>query len=59
MNEYIFIITSKDENNNIIKKAVYYKDIKDHLLSGWTFDNNNDIKIYKALKKFYMVMKNE
>ena len=58
MREYIFIV-KKDEEEGVVRKALYFKDLDIHLSDGWEFNTNSDKTIYQALYNFYMVMKND
>ena len=59
MREYIFIVKNVDEQGEIVRKALYFKDLESHLTQGWEFNTPNDKTIYQALYNFYMVMKND
>lgn len=59
MREYIFILKNLDEDGNIVRKALYFKDLEQHLMDGWSFNTPSDKTIYQALYNFYMVMKND
>jgi hypothetical protein len=56
--EYIFIV-KKQDGDDIIRKALYFKDLEEHLTDGWEFNTYSDKTIYQALYNFYMVMKND
>ena len=58
MREYVFIV-KKDEEEGVVRKALYFKDLDFHLSNGWEFNTNSDKTIYQALYNFYMVMKND
>lgn len=58
MKEYIFIV-KKVDGDNIIRKALYFKDLDHHLSNGWELNTPSDKTIYQALYNFYMVMKND
>lgn len=58
MREYVFIV-KKDEEEGVVRKALYFKDLDTHLSNGWEFNTNSDKTIYQALYNFYMVMKND
>lgn len=58
MKEYIFIV-KKVDGDNIIRKALYFKDLDNHLSNGWELNTPSDKTIYQALYNFYMVMKND
>ena len=57
MTNYIFIL-KKEENGDIYRKGMYFKDVDEYLANGWTFNNSKDYNIYLGLQKFYMVMDN-
>ena len=59
MREYIFIVKNVDDKGEIVRKALYFKDLESHLTQGWEFNTPNDKTIYQALYNFYMVMKND
>jgi hypothetical protein len=59
MREYIFIVKNVDDKGEIVRKALYFKDLESHLTQGWEFNTPNDRTIYQALYNFYMVMKND
>ena len=58
MREYVFIV-KKDDGIDVVRKALYFKDLEEHLSDGWEFNTNSDKTIYQALYNFYMVMKND
>jgi hypothetical protein len=58
MKEYIFIV-KKEENGDVLRKALYFKDLEDYLSNGWILNTPSDKTIYQALYNFYMVMKND
>lgn len=58
MREYIFIV-KKEEDGEIVRKALYFKDLEEHLINGWELNTPSDKTIYQALYNFYMVMKND
>jgi hypothetical protein len=58
MKEYIFIV-KKNEDGEVVRKALFFKDLEQHLTDGWAFNTPSDKTIYQALYNFYMVMKND
>lgn len=60
MTDYIFIVKKYDEDCcDIVRKALYFKDLDRYLNDGWSFNTPGDKTIYNALYNFYMVMKND
>lgn len=60
MKEYIFILKKCDyETGEVIRKALYFKNLEEYLMNGWEFNTPSDMKIYQALQNFYMVMNND
>ena len=60
MKDYIFIVKKYDiDCGDIIRKALYFKDIDSYLNDGWNFNTPSDKTIYQALYNFYMVMNND
>lgn len=60
MKEYVFILKKSDyETGEVIRKALYFKNLEEYLMSGWEFNTPSDMKIYQALQNFYMVMNND
>ena len=57
MTNYIFIL-KKEENGEVYRKGMYFKDVDECLNDGWTFNSKEDYNIYLGLQKFYMVMNN-
>ena len=58
MKEYIFIV-KKEEDGEVVRKALFFKDLEQYLTNGWIFNTPSDKTIYQALYNFYMVMKND
>lgn len=58
MRNYIFIL-KKCVNGEILRKALYFKDLEEHLKEGWNFNTPEDKTIYQALYNFYVVMNND
>ena len=59
MNEYIFILKKYNSSGELMRKALYFKNLEEYLSAGWEFNTSSDKKIYRALQNFYMVMNND
>lgn len=58
MNDYVFML-SKEMDCDVVRKAVYFNELDDHLSDGWVFNNPSDKTYYRALYCFYEAMKDD
>ena len=59
MKDYIFILEKMDEDRMIIRKAMFFSSVEEHLEQGWSFSDRNDRIMYMALQNFYTVLNND